>query len=274
MTEFDRLLREAVNAVSAGTTADEIMAWQEKLTRAAEAEMGSSERSERRVREAMEDVYNKLVGPQPRILKRHPGLSAYTITQLSPQLRAELDKRIMFNYELIKLNRREAIEQTKRRFSGWASSIPPGGSKSVDKKEARENIRESLSGLPFEERRVLIDQGAKLEAAVSDIVAEGGGAIAAIWKSHAGQINYDFRPEHKARATKSAKLPYVVRGNWALQNGLMRLANSQYTDQITKPAEEPFCRCWYEYIYTLRDLYEIAPSMVTKKGLDMLNKRR
>jgi hypothetical protein len=269
MKSFADTLKEAIEKVTQGTTADEILNLQELLARSAEAEMGSEERSQKRFRAGMEDVYRKILGPQG-IAKRHPGVASYTIAQLSPQLRSELERRILLNADLIKLNRREAIEQTKRRFSGWASSVPSDGSKTTDKRETAQAIRKSLSGLPFVERRVLIDQGQKLSAAVSDIVAVNGGAIAAVWKSHWHQANYDYRPAHKQFAVKSAKLPFVIRDNWAIKAGLMRLANSQYTDQIPQPAEEPFCRCWYEYIYSLRDLPAV---MVTAKGRAMLEKR-
>jgi hypothetical protein len=36
-----------------------------------------------------------------------------------------------------------------------------------------------------------------------------------------------------------------------------------YTDQITQPAEEVNCRCYYEYIYNLADLPD---EMLTEKG--------
>jgi hypothetical protein len=36
-----------------------------------------------------------------------------------------------------------------------------------------------------------------------------------------------------------------------------------YTDAITQPGEEVFCRCFYEYIYALRDMPD---DMITAKG--------
>jgi len=63
----------------------------------------------------------------------------------------------------------------------------------------------------------------------------------------------------------------VVRDNWALEKGLIKLAGHQYTDQVTEPGEEVFCRCYYEYIYNLRDL---PPEMITAKGREALELAR
>ena len=36
-----------------------------------------------------------------------------------------------------------------------------------------------------------------------------------------------------------------------------------YTDDMTQPAQEPYCRCWFRYINGLRQL---PPEMLTEKG--------
>ena len=59
---------------------------------------------------------------------------------------------------LIKLNRERAVQETLQRFAGWATSIPLGGSNVVDKADERESVRRGVAGLPFEERRVVIDE--------------------------------------------------------------------------------------------------------------------
>lgn len=158
----------------------------------------------------------------------------------------------------------------ERRFAGWATSIPAGGSKVSDRPEARENVRKSISGLEFRERRVLIDQGQKMISAINGTIAKGGGALAAIWHSHYHQANYDYRELHKEYDVESRKLPFVIRGNWALEKGLMKLNGSMYTDQIVQPGEDVYCRCQYVYIYDLQKL--VAYGMVTKLGLAELDR--
>ena len=72
-----------------------------------------------------------------------------------------------------------------------------------------------------------------------------------------------FKSDHKERDLHV----YTIRGNWALQQGLMKVGKYGYTDQITKPAEEVFCRCHYEYVYNLASL---PSDMITRKGKDRL----
>ena len=43
----------------------------------------------------------------------------------------------------------------------------------------------------------------------------------------------------------------------------MKPGRAGYTDEITQPAEEPFCRCYYVYLYSLG---RVPDDMITKKG--------
>ena len=205
----------------------------------------------------MQGIYKKMI-ERAGIMKMHKGISRFTIDRLSPKLRNELDRRIMASAQLIKLNRQQAIAQTIQRFSGWASSIPAGGSKAVDVMDVKANLKKSFSAQTYEYRRVAIDQGHKLVASLNEIIAVDGGAIAGEWNSHWRQKNYSFRPDHKARDGKV----YAIRGNWALEKGLMT-KGAGYYDDMTAAGEEPFCRCSITWIHNLRDLPE---SMLTAKG--------
>lgn len=159
------------------------------------------------------------------------------------------------------------LQKVEQRFSGWASSVPEGGSKAVSLSEVKESVGKPLKQLPFEERRVMIDQGAKFASTLNDIIANDNGAIAAVWHSHWRRAGYNYRKDHKERDMHV----YTIRGNWALEKGLMKPNDAGYTDRITQPAEEPFCQCNYQYIYNLRDLPE---EMLTQKGRDELARVR
>jgi hypothetical protein len=78
---------------------------------------------------------------------------------------------------------------------------------------------------------------------------------------------YDARPDHVAREGRL----YVIRGNWAMQDGLMKLAGHQYYDEITAAAQEPFCRCTTQGLFALR---ELPAEMLTEKGRAALNRAR
>ena len=213
----------------------------------------------------LSDVFDRTT-KRERLFRKHKGLSEFTLQNLKPVLRKELDKRILASANLIRLNRDASIQRTLQRFSGWATSIPTGGSNVATYRALDPKLKRAFASLPFEERRVIIDQGHKLVSSVNQIVAEDGGAIAGVWNSHYHQAGYNYRQDHKEFDQASHKRPLVVRNNWAIRDGLMK-DKGQFTDQIVQTGEEPFCRCYYTYLYSLRDL---PREMLTKKGMEKL----
>ncbi len=175
---------------------------------------------------------------------------------MAPRLHAELERRLAASTDLIVLNRAKAVEETLQRFRGWSSSVPAGGSRAENKREEAKTVRKALASLPFEERRVAIDQGHKFVAALSDTIAKDAGAVAMIWRSHWRQPGYNYREDHKERDGKV----YLVRGSWADEAGFVR---GDYLDEITQPAQEPFCRCFGTYVYALR---RMPKELLTRKG--------
>lgn len=240
--------------------------WVRELQRTAEGVLVSEAVLVQTLRNSLTQTFRRATSTG-RLMKVHPGVSAFTLERIKPTLRAELDRRILSSASLIKLNREASIQRTLQRFAGWATSIPIGGTEVSQRAEVKDSVRRGIAGLPFEERRVVIDQGHKLVSAINDIVATDGGAIAAIWRHVNEGGGYQARPEHVKRDTHI----FVVRDNWALKDGLMKLAGSKYTDEVTAPGEEVFCRCWYEYVYNLRDLPE---KMWTAKGREELKRAR
>ncbi|CAB3741112.1 hypothetical protein LMG22037_06459 [Paraburkholderia phenoliruptrix] len=240
--------------------------WTDRIRRAAIESLTPESVLNAELTRALGGIYKQMID-DGQIIKKHPGVPRFTIDRLKPKLRSELDRRLMVSRSLIKLNRESMVEKTTQRFAGWASSIPAGGSRAVEKKEVKENIRKALTSLPFEERRCVIDQSAKFVSSLNDIIATDGGAIAARWHSQWRRAGYHFRPDHKDRDSKV----YAIRGNWALEKGLMKAGPAGYTDQITQPAEEVYCSCTYEYLYNIRDLPD---DMVTAAGREALKEAR
>jgi hypothetical protein len=60
---------------------------------------------------------------------------------------------------------------------------------------------------------------------------------------------------------------YAIRGNWALDKGLMKAGKAGYYDEITKPGEEVYCSCSATYLYAIR---ELPDDMITNKGRETL----
>lgn len=236
--------------------------WLTKLRAVLEKALASPQEMEKKLKEALNAIFHKMV-ISGQALDKHPGVEKFTLEQIKPQLREELEKRIRASADLIKLNRDEAIEKTLRRFAGWASSVPSGGTAEPDKRGTKDAIKRGIAGLPYIERRVIIDQGHKLVSNIHATLAEEGGAIAGIWHSHWRQPNYDYREDHKERDEHV----YLMRNSWAREKGLVKAGPAGFADDITQPGEEVNCRCFYEYIYNLRDMPE---DMLTAKGQQAL----
>lgn len=232
--------------------------WITRIRQAAIRHMVPLDTLERTLNRTMQQIYRSRV-ENAGMLKKHPGVSRFTLDRVKPKLRAELDRRIMASANLIKLNRERAIADTIQRFQGWASSIPVGGSDAADRSEAKGDIRKALASLPYRERLVQTDQGHKFVAALNNILATDAGAIAARWHSHAGEAGYDARPSHAARQGHV----YLIRDSWAHERKFTQPGDDGYLDQITGPGEEVNCRCWVTYLYSLRAM---PSDMLTDRG--------
>ncbi len=248
------------------TSAERVAYWQARLAEAARRTMASQHQVDEMLRRSLAAQYERYVN-QGAALKLHPGISRFTLEKLRPILRAELDRRIFASADLIKLNREQAVAKTLQRFSGWASSVPAGGSNTVNKREVKKSVGKAIGSLPFEERRVLIDQGHKLVASVNEVIARDGGALAVIWHSRWRQPGYDYRHDHKARDGEV----YLLRDSWARKAGLVKPGAAGCYEDVTAVGEEPFCRCYAEYVYTLRRLPD---DMITNKGRAELERVR
>jgi hypothetical protein len=257
---FQEVLAAAIaDIVESGyDSAERIEGWMRKLRLAAETSLISAASLEQQLRDGLAAVYRRMVD-QGGALRYNPGVERFTLEKLRPALRGELDRRILASANLIKLNRAQAIDKTLQRFQGWSTSIPKGGVSGESRAEVKANVRKSLASLPFEERRVLIDQGHKLTAAISEIIATDGGAIAAEWHSNFRTPGYDYREDHRERDGKF----YLIRDSWAHRAGLVKKSNAGYFDEHEAPGQLPFCRCWAIYRFALRDL---PPEMLTAKG--------
>lgn len=241
--------------------------WMRRLRAVARQDTPTPEVLERRTKAAMESYFQRSTN-YALVHKKHPGVSRFTLARIQPRLRPELTRRIQASTQLIKINRDQAIEKTLQRFSGWASSVPAGGSRVTDRVEVKQDVAKSLKQFPFEERRVLIDQGHKLMSSIDAVIAQQTGAIAGMWHSHWRRPGYAYRKDHRERDEKI----YLIRGSWAMEKGLISLKDSAgYLDDMTQAGEEPFCSCYVVYFTNLRDLPE---SMLTAKGRAELERTR
>lgn len=253
--EYYRTLNEAIAEFTEHgyDSEDRVAYWLERLRKSAE-KISKPHEMEQMLRDALVSTYRKLI-ERGGIVKRHPGVERFTLERLRPELRAELDRRIAAAANLIRNNRTEAIQKTLQRFSGWATSIPKGGTAAK-----APDIKKTMRSLPFDERRVIVDQGHKLTASLHNVLATDGGAIAGVWHSNFRQAGYNYREDHKDRDGNV----YLMRDSWADKQGFVK---GEYYDKITAVAEEPFCRCYLTYKYALS---ELPRENLTKKGIEAI----
>jgi hypothetical protein len=247
-------------------SAEQLQIWVDRIRKSAIDSLVPESILNEELNRTLGGIYKRLID-DGLILKAHKGVGRFTVDRLKPQLRGELDRRLMVSRNLIKLNRQQMVEKTTQRFAGWASSVPAGGSRAVDVKDVKDNIRKALTSLPFEERRCATDQGHKFTAALNEIIAVDGGAIAMKWHSKWRQPGYQFRKDHRERDGNI----YLLRSSWAKEKGLVKPGPDGYYDDITKVGEEVYCGCWATWIYAIRDL---PPEMLTKAGESSLAEAR
>jgi hypothetical protein len=274
---YAETVSEAVSHFSESgyTSPEDLEYWNNRIRAAAERELIPQQILNDTLRSVLTSTYKRLID-DGGIFKTAPGVERFTIDRLRPELRAELDKRIVSSAQLIKLNREKAIEDTLRRFSGWATSIPQNGTTQQSNRKTTSEIKKSMRSLPFAERRVLVDQGHKLTAAISDVVAQGGGAIAVKWKSNWRQANYNYRSDHKERdyewnKSQGRDFIYLLKKSWAFDQGLVKPGTAGFYDNIDQVGQAVFCRCKAIYVFSLRDL---PPEMLTKKGAAALDEAK
>jgi len=223
-------------------------------------------RLEQIVREQLINTFDKLVKQKNLI---NPDVKGFTIQSIKPHLRQELDRRILASADLIKFRREESISNILRQFQGWATSIPVGGTQSLEVKKSGDKLKKMTKTERFNQRRISIDQTSKLNANIRSIIATDQGAIAGIWHSKGEhEPNYNARVDHLERAKKI----YIIRDSWADKQGLIKPIWG-YTDEITQPAEEVYCRCTYQYIFSLRKLPEDYLTVKGKNALESAKKQ-
>ena len=253
--------------------------WTAILRGLTEKYFGPVERREDMIRRSLNSIYDRQVG-RGVILKQHPKVTRFTLDRVAPELRWELDRRIVASANLIKINREKRIDEVLQRFQGWATSVPVGGSQGIEKREVKKSIGKTLQGMDYIERRVAVDQGHKLIANISHVLAIQSEAIAGSWRQHwtAGP-----RESHKELNGKV----FVIRDSWAYGEGLIKPISkfdwhyspkkgdvrhvNGFTDEIDEPATPVNCRCGYRWIADLRTIEQEFPEMLTQKGRDYLN---
>ncbi len=265
---FSEVIRAAIIDLSdvGYVSAERVAEWVVRLRNAAERDLGPEWEIDQTIRVDMQRLLDRFLEGQ-RLPQHVPGVGRFTKEMVKPKLYGELNRRITAAVSLIKVDRREAVARTLRRFEGWATSIPAGGDDTVDKRDTKAMLGKELVAYRYHKRLVANDQGHKLVSNVANLIATEAGAIAATWHSHgATDARYDARPDHLARHGKT----YLIRDSWAHKAGLVRPING-YMDEISAPGQEINCRCWCQYTLSPRRLPD---GYLTNRGQEWVARGR
>lgn len=263
MNNFARTVRDAVRHYlqNGYSSTSEFNAWMTAIRLAAGHETNSETALASQVTGMLQRDYDQSTGKQ--LFKRHQGISSISVESLRPEMRRELDRRIVASVSLIKLNRQKAIDTTLSRFAGWATSVPPDAvQQSQSVVAVAQHIQKTAVQLDYEARRVAIDQGRKMIRNIDAVIATQNEAIAMEWHSQWRKPGYNFREDHKERDG----LIYLIKGSWAEKQGLVKPGPAGWLEDITQPAEEVFCQCYGTYIYRVNRLHA---NMLTEKAIAM-----
>ena len=138
------VLREALNYFTQRgyRNETELQDWLLRLRAALDLELPTDTATRKELGAVLETIFKREVN-SGGVQRRVPGVSRYTLERIAPSLRAELDRRIYAAVDLIKLNKQAATQKTLQRFSGWVTSVPPGGSTGNVREVASEILKPS-----------------------------------------------------------------------------------------------------------------------------------
>ena len=224
---------------------DELVRWLNRLRDALRGDMPTDEMIRAMVSRYMQGRYRTIT---KSINVRHALPRRIGPEAIAAEFRPYLAERIKAAAELIKLNRDEEIERQTRRFAGWATGASLSKQSKDDFDDLKKSTHKALKSMTYVRRRVCIDQGHKLMAAIDDTIAQQYGALAREWRHIIPHAGYDSRKEHLARDHKI----YAVRG----AKGVKPDKNGYVDELDDQPGELPYCSCFYRSIYNPADLPE------------------
>lgn len=217
------------------------------------------------------------------------GVKAYTIEDLSPEYRKQVQNAVDNSIALIKTQKKEFIEVVQNRIRNWAT-IPtpetrgeiPGEKKPIET-VFNQLIKSTPSRYDTDEHRdmILRDQSRKLVSAMNSITANSAGAIGFIWHNRrdnrvVGRPGGLWPKPSKLHGNHWNRegVFYILSDSWAIKRGLLKktkgiIFDINIPDGI--PGTAPDCRCYAEYIFILSDIPKKYTDCITKKGHEYMD---
>jgi hypothetical protein len=156
------------------------------------------------------------------------------------------------------------VQAMLREFLG---QVPSGGTNDKAIKSRIAEIKKELRSLAKWDRLFYTYKARSLPAEIEYIFMLAGNPLAAIWQYSDldAQAEYQKTYDHQQRDGHV----YAVRGNWAIEKGLMKVGPAGYLDAVSRPGQELGCMCSLRWVAGVRRL---PGDMITDKGRSELDR--
>lgn len=143
----------------------------------------------------------------------------------------------------------------------FANQVPVGGASDKILRSQMTDIKRDIRYLSKWDKLFYTYKASSLVSELEYILTLQSNPIAVIWRYSPldEQGEYSKNYDHK----KLDGRIYAVRGNWALEKGLMNGGPNGYMDKISRPKQDVGCMCGLQWLYSLRGLPD---GMITSIG--------
>jgi hypothetical protein len=152
-------------------------------------------------------------------------------------------------------------EQLRELILQFSKQVPVGGAADKIVRSLVTDIKREIRYLSKWDKLFYTYKASSLVSELEYILTLQSNPIAVIWRYSPldEQGEYSKSYDHKEWGGRI----YAVRGNWALEKGLMNAGPYGYIDEISRPKQDVGCMCGLQWLYSLRSLPD---GMITPIG--------
>lgn len=205
--------------------------------------------------------------------KRHKNINVFSKSDINAKFRQILEKRILHSLNAIKIKDERLLLELQQRFINFISD---------DKEKTMHNLQENLKANEMLKhsknyvRNVLREQTSKMNDDIDYTCGMINGAIGLIWHTQddikvVGNPNglYPKGNELHNNHYKRNNVFFALKDSYATKQKLLNAEIFENLQDIKNIKRAINCRCYYEYIYDLRD---VEKQYLTQKGINFINR--
>jgi hypothetical protein len=159
------------------------------------------------------------------------------------------------------------IRQFQVMLREFLIQVPSGGTKDKVFRSRVAEIKKEIRSLAKWDRLFYTYKARSFPAEIEHIFVLAGNPLAAIW--HYSDLDAQGEYQKTYNHQQQDGRVYAVRGNWAIEKGLMKVGPAGYLDEISRPGQECGCMCSLQWVASVRRL---PSDMITAKGHSELDR--